>query len=422
MGLRKRYVPEEHDQDPVGKDTKRFTVDDPVSGGIFLTYKCTGSCRHCMYACSPHWSSDWIDSGEAGKVLSELSERLPGRSPWSGQNIGINRGLHFTGGEPFLNFPLLLELTGMAADLVIRGTFVETNCFWCRDRETTRRKLEQLREAGLEGMLISVNPFTMEQVPIGNCLLAAEEGREVFGRNVLVYQEAFLHQVMDAGIQGPLGLEESIRLLGPGALRGLELLPRGRAVYALGLLYRHHPAKAFFGSSCEEELGRGWHFHVDNYFNYIPGYCGGISLGDARDLDAILKGLDLEEYPIIKSLVTGLEDLYRMATEDFEYREREKGTCPSATCVWTSGNTSWPGPMSSRSSAPGSSTCTLRTVFAGEEGRPVEAPAAGPPRHDRTAHGHDGGEPRAPAMPSGMHEPETGKNEHWPGRSPWRKP
>lgn len=300
-------------------------VNDPVSGGILLTYKCTGSCKHCMYACSPGWRSDWMDAGEARKVLEDLSGRLPGRPPFGSRTIGINRGLHFTGGEPFLNFPLLLELTEIAADLGIAGTFVETNCFWCRDRDATRRKLVQLREAGLEGVLVSVNPFTMEHVPIGNCLLAVEEGRQVFGRNVLVYQEGFLHEATQASIEGTLGLEESVKLLGPDALRGLELLPRGRAVYALGTLYRHHPADSFFHCSCEEELGRGWHFHVDNYFNYIPGYCGGISLGDARDLDAILSGLDLDERPLLRALVAGMGDLYRMATGEFGYRERKEG-------------------------------------------------------------------------------------------------
>ena len=300
-------------------------VDDPVSGGIFLTYKCTGSCRHCMYACSPGWSSYWIDAGDAREVLGDLSGRLPRRSPWGLGAIGINQGLHFTGGELFLNFPLLLELTGMAADLGIPGTFVETNCFWCRNRETTRRKLDQLREVGLEGILVSVNPFTLEHVPIENCLLAIEEGREIFGRNVLVYQQGFLHEAVQAGVEGKLSLEESLKLLGPGTLQGLELLPRGRAAYALGMLYRHHPADSFFDCSCEGDLGRGWHFHIDNYFNYVPGYCGGISLGDARDLDAILSGLDLDERPVIKALVRGMGDLYRMAAGEFGYREREEG-------------------------------------------------------------------------------------------------
>ncbi|NOX44407.1 MAG: hypothetical protein GXO72_01530, partial [Caldiserica bacterium] len=55
---------------------------------------------------------------------------MRGRYPPNVQ-VGVTSGLHFTGGEPFLNFELLLELVGIAADLGIPGIFVETNAFWC---------------------------------------------------------------------------------------------------------------------------------------------------------------------------------------------------------------------------------------------------------------------------------------------------
>jgi len=53
----------------------------------------------------------------------------------------------------------------------------------------------------------------------------------------------------------------------------------GRAPYKLGYLYKKYPAKKFFNEYCKEELTRDWHVHVDNYGNYMVGYCGGISLG-----------------------------------------------------------------------------------------------------------------------------------------------
>ena len=101
----------------------------------------------------------------------------------------------------------------------------------------------------------------------------------------------------------------------------------GRACYALGSLFRKYPAERFFNESCREELTRPWHVHIDNYCNYITGYCGGISLGDARDLDAICSGIDLDDHPILARLVShgGIGRLYRFAVEEYGYRESEDG-------------------------------------------------------------------------------------------------
>jgi len=75
--------------------------------------------------------------------------------------MSLNHGLHFTGGEPFLNFELLLKAVEIAEALRIPSTFVETNCFWCKNDDLTRERLQALKEKGLRGILISVNPFSM---------------------------------------------------------------------------------------------------------------------------------------------------------------------------------------------------------------------------------------------------------------------
>ncbi|MEM4724244.1 MAG: hypothetical protein QXP01_04470, partial [Candidatus Hadarchaeum sp.] len=51
---------------------------------------------------------------------------------------------------------------------------------------------------------------------------------------------------------------------------------------------------------------------IDNYGNYVPGYCGGLSLGDARDLNKLLQGIHLDELPVLRALLTSLEELYRL--------------------------------------------------------------------------------------------------------------
>jgi len=223
-----------------------------------------------------------------------------------------------------LNFALLLRLVQIAHKLNIPSTFVETNCFWCVDGEATRDKLTQLRDAGLKGILISVNPFIREEVPFERTEIAVRIGREVFGRNAIIYQEVFYEVFKRLESPGTMSFQEYLGKAW-GSLRYIELLPMGRAVYQLAHLFRKYPAKRFFGESCRKELTRPWHVHVDNYGNYMTGYCGGISLGDARNLEVIFKGIDLNEYPVIEALVTGIKGLYEFGKKEFGYTEEADG-------------------------------------------------------------------------------------------------
>jgi MoaA/NifB/PqqE/SkfB family radical SAM enzyme len=298
-------------------------IQKPFSGGILLSYKCTCACRHCMYACSPEWKSDWIAESDAEKILNKLVGRIKA-SPQGPNRIGVSYGLHFTGGEPFLNFDLLVKLVQKAGELKIPSTFVETNCFWSVDDRTAKEKLICLKEAGIKGLLISVNPFILEKVPFERTERVIKIGKEVFGRNIIVYQEIFYELFKSLRITGTFSFPEFIQKAG-NSLHYVEMIPMGRAVYELGYLYRKFPAKNFFGEFCVKELTRPWHIHVDNYGNYITGFCGGISLGDAKSLDFISQGINLEEYPVLGALVTDIKRLHEFGIREFAYEEREDG-------------------------------------------------------------------------------------------------
>jgi hypothetical protein len=302
---------------------KKLRIPEPISGGILLSYKCTSDCKHCMYSCSPEWKADWISEKDAEEVLNYLAGKIR-PAPSGFDRISINYGLHFTGGEPFLNFDLLIKLVKIAQDLNIPSTFVETNCFWCIEDKTTKEKLMHLKDAGLKGLLISVNPFITEKVPFERTERAIRIGKEVFGENIVVYQEFFYRQFRRLGIKDTLPFQEYFQRAGE-TLRYIELLPMGRAVYKLGYLFRKYPARKSFYESCFEELKRPWHVHIDNYCNYMTGYCGGISLGDARNLDLICQGIDLDEYQILEALVTNIKRLYEFAVNEFGYIEQKDG-------------------------------------------------------------------------------------------------
>ncbi|MEM2146971.1 MAG: radical SAM protein [Candidatus Jordarchaeaceae archaeon] len=302
----------------------RLRIPDPVSAGIILSYKCNSECKHCMYACSPLWRADWLAREDIRLILRQLTPRIK-PSPHGPESIGVNYGLHFTGGEPFLNYDLLLDAVKIANDFGIPSTFVETNCFWCVDDKQVSEKLIALKQAGLKGILISVNPFILEQVPFERVERAIRISEKVFGENTIIYQEIYYRRFKKLGIKGTLALDQYLKI-DEWALRYSELLPMGRACYKLKHLFMKRPAKTFFNESCISELTRNWHIHIDNYFNYMTGYCGGISLGDAKNLDALTrKGIDLEDKPVLRTLVTSIGSLYEFAVKEFNYRENEGG-------------------------------------------------------------------------------------------------
>ncbi len=298
----------------------------PISCGIFLSYKCNSRCRHCMYACSLSWSGDWISENDLKKILSQLSDKIVS-APYGERSVGVNYGLHFTGGEPFLNYPLLVRAVELAEEYDIPSVFVETNSFWCANPETCEERLRELKEAGLDGILISVNPFLVEYTPFERMDLAIELSRRIFGANTMVYQLEFYEQFKQIGLRGTMSFEKYLEVFGLEGLRWVELIPMGRACYKLRNLFRRYPARYFFDENCRSSLLRDWHTHIDNYGNYITGYCGGLSLGDARRLDELLEeGVDLDERPILGFLIEGtLGDLYDFAVREFGYRERDDG-------------------------------------------------------------------------------------------------
>lgn len=279
-----------------------------------------------MYACSPKWKGDWITTEDLEEILSLLAGRIA-PSPWGERAISLNHGLHFTGGEPFLNFERLLQAVEMAEQLAIPSTFVETNCSWCRSDKQARYRLECLKAAGLKGILISVNPFYAEYVPFERTERCIRVSEKVFGRNVVVYQLAYYRRFRELGIKEKLPIEDYMALTEGEHLADLvELFLTGRAARQLRHLYPSRPARVFFHEPCRPTFLRNWHNHFDNYGNFMPGYCGGISLGRWSELDTLEEeGIDLDTHPILRFLIADdMRGLFRFA-RDFGYQESDEG-------------------------------------------------------------------------------------------------
>ena len=117
-----------------------------------------------------------------------------------------------------------------------------------------------------------------------------------------------------------LELERDARLV-----RRVEMFLAGRAAYSLADRYPKAPAERFLGHPCQPPFLRDWHNHFDNYGNWMPGYCGGISLGSWHELDELLEcGVDLDGHPILGFLAAGdMRGLLRFAEERGYARTRD---------------------------------------------------------------------------------------------------
>jgi hypothetical protein len=285
----------------------------PQDLGIILSYRCHSACKHCLYNCGPRWEKEAM-SPRALREALEIVTDLPRRPQ-----------VHLTGGEPFLHFELLLEGARAATELGI-PCYVETSASWCIDENQAVERLRALREAGLQAVLISCSPFHAERVPPIRTMRAIHVAVKVFGpERVIVYLPDFIELVQGFGVERPtplsryeeeFGLERARQIL----WGGYGIMSGGRAGYRLGHLVPHYPAETWRGENCAGELLYAQHSHLDLYGNYIPAFCGGLTLGDWRDLPQLLG--DPQRYPPLVQVLTerGPCGLYEYARETFAYQ------------------------------------------------------------------------------------------------------
>jgi hypothetical protein len=86
------------------------------------------------------------------------------------------RWVSFTGGEPFLEYRLLLILVEYASG---KGLYTEavTNCSWAEDQRLAMDKLRPLAGAGLTAINMSVDDFHQEHVPLDSVMHCFEAAK-----------------------------------------------------------------------------------------------------------------------------------------------------------------------------------------------------------------------------------------------------
>jgi hypothetical protein len=240
--------------------------------------------------------------------------------------------LHITGGEPFLNFPLLLYAVEEAAKLGIH-CYAETDAGWCVDEKQVRKRFLILRQAGLQLILISCSPFHAEVISPRRTLLAVAMALEVFGpRRVIVYTSEWLDLFQRFSLDSTIPLEWYVDSFGlePAGLmfwEGYYLISGGRSGYRLGRYTDRKPASAFRYENCFKDILTAGQAHFDLYGNFIPGFCGGLSIGDWHSLPDLLANARSGWFPQLISLLieSGPYGLAEMARKEHGYRPLRGG-------------------------------------------------------------------------------------------------
>ncbi|MFC1569994.1 radical SAM protein [bacterium] len=298
----------------------QFNISEISSGGIILSYQCSNQCRHCLYACAPD-CCEWMTENNIDQILEGIA----------GHRKFLN-GLHFAGGEPFIKPDLLEYAIRKAVSLSLPIAYVETNGFWCRQKDSALALMQRMKDAGLQSILVSCSPFHQEFIPFESVQNAVHIAEQVFGPSgVLIYTSYFYDQLSNIHPKQPLPFELYIDAIGEekasmAFATEYGLIPNGRAATQLAYLYDHRPASAYFGETCKRELSSPHHIHIDLYGHYIAGLCAGIVLGDGRNLDVLYQGVELNDKPVLQCLVEGgVEALYQWAVKNYKYQEDLKG-------------------------------------------------------------------------------------------------
>ena len=281
-----------------------------------LSYRCSSTCRHCLYRCSPQQPNEWMSVEMAERVFAALGRERQLQS------------IHIAGGEPFLRPGLLEEVIRLGMSMSAPIHYVETNAFWCTDDEKAGQQLARLKEAGLPAILISVSMFHNEFVPFERTRICVEAGREVFGRNVILYLPHMYDLLAKLPDEGTHSLEEFCRHFGLSE-RGqqvpelYQVIPSGRSVEALREFYEAHPAARFRGQTCRRDLLSTTHFHIDQHGDLFTGLCAGLAPATVERLHPTLTP---DTHPVCHRLCSeGPYGLMQTAAERFGFQPRSEG-------------------------------------------------------------------------------------------------
>jgi hypothetical protein len=245
---------------------------------LLLTYRCTGECDHCFVHSSPR--------AEAAMPLA-----LAIKGVQQAHDLGTVREIYLEGGEPFLHFPIMVEVIRHAAGLGLE-TGIVTNGYFATTVEDAEVWLKPLQEAGLTSLSVSDDTFHSDpsqgETPAARTVAACRRLGIAVGTICIAPAQG----IPDDKQKGDPIVGGDVRFRGRAADKLVnDELPR-RSWDS----FRECPDEDF------EEIGR---LHLDPFGYLYP--CQGVVVGNlAKDtLTSVVRDYRASAHPIIGPLIAG---------------------------------------------------------------------------------------------------------------------
>ncbi|MBM3494398.1 MAG: radical SAM protein, partial [Armatimonadetes bacterium] len=278
------------------------------------TSRCTLSCKHCCFYCSPRRPATRAGLSDAVEWLVQLHQ--------------TDRVIHIAGGEAMMFYDDLLAVCERANAQGAAPHFIETNATFARNDAVTRDRLMRLRDAGVLGLLISADPYHQRLCPPDNRKRCRDAAVEVFGERNVAAGDHSIEELRDFREIG-----RDCERVGEWTRRHAPLLS-GRAGDELVGFFADRPVEDLTDGmwhggagdpSCRLEFDPEtmWEIHVDPHGNLQT--CCLIVVGNVNETplpEAMQRGF-LGRSPVIDAVYhEGPTGLLRLAVE-LGYRPRD---------------------------------------------------------------------------------------------------
>lgn len=131
-------------------------MDTPYIGlnriEFVITYACTGRCKHCSVG-DKHGKGS-VDPEKARETMKKLASRFP-----------VESAMCF-GGEPLLCSDTVCAILRQARESGVPRRQIISNGFFSKNTEQIVKTAAELADAGLNEILLSVDAFHQETIPV----------------------------------------------------------------------------------------------------------------------------------------------------------------------------------------------------------------------------------------------------------------
>ena len=130
-----------------------------------VTYACTGKCKHCSEG-EHSGCTERIDPQIAADAVRKVAS-----------NYDIKTVMAF-GGEPLLHVDAVLAIMSAAKEMNITKRQIITNGYFSNDLDEICRVAQRLADCGVNDLLLSVDSFHQETIPLDVVKIFANEAKK----------------------------------------------------------------------------------------------------------------------------------------------------------------------------------------------------------------------------------------------------